>query len=212
MKILQSKFNKCYLRPLRLFFMAIALFFAGLLSGWYLCHHSETLFWRYIVTAPEPMECMVCNNPQGPAFHAPCLLEVHSGRLTELEIYEPCRRYSGELSPTQDLDYNVMTFGSNGLPLFIGRTKEVQRCVAYLQEPESSTLEPAYYCHECRAKLANYADAGYVLLDLYDLEEFEIYPITEGAEYNMRIYTVSITRDTENNHFVITNMGHLFES
>ena len=71
--------------------------------------------------APEPEECVVCDNLQGPRFHAPCLLELSTGELTELEIYEPCHRYSGELAPDQDMDYNVMTFGGSGLPLFIDR-------------------------------------------------------------------------------------------
>ena len=146
----------------------VFLFLAGIGLGWIRCRQTETAFWKYILFAPEPEECVVCDNLQGPRFHAPCLLDLSTGELTELEIYEPCHRYSGELAPDQDMDYNVMTFGESGLPLFIDRTEEIQRCVAYLPEKAGGEIEPSYYCRDCRAKLTKVATQGYVLLDLYD--------------------------------------------
>ena len=165
-----------------------------------------------ILIAPEPEECVVCDNLQGPRFHAPCLLELSTGELTELEIYEPCHRYSGELAPDQDMDYNVMTFGGSGLPLFIDRMEEIQRCVAYLPEKAGGEIEPSYYCRDCRAKLTKVATQGYVLLDLYDLDAIQAYPVEDGAEYPIRIYTVTMAHDEDQGHLVVTNIGHLFES
>ncbi len=135
----------------------VFLFLAGIGLGWIRCRQTETAFWENILIAPEPEECVVCDNLQGPRFHAPCLLELSTGELTELEIYEPCHRYSGELAPDQDMDYNVMTFGGSGLPLFIDRMEEIQRCVAYLPEKAGGEIGPSYYCRDCRAKLTKVA-------------------------------------------------------
>lgn len=73
-------------------------------------------------------------------------------------------------------------------------------------------MNPVHYCRNYRTILARAATTGYVLLDLYHLDEIEAYPIEEGAEYNIRIYSVSVTRDLENNHLIVTNIGHLFTS
>ena len=203
--------NKC-LQKVLLCIEGVLLFLTGIGLGWIRYRQTEAAFWEQILIAPEPEECMVCDNLQGPRFHAPCLLELSTGKLTELEIYEPCYRYSGELAPTQDMDYNVMTFGGSGLPLFIDRTEEIQRCVAYLPEKAGGEIESSYYCRDCRAKLIKVATQGYVLLNLYDLDAIQAYPVEDGAEYSIRIYTVAMARDEEQSHLVVTNIGHLFES
>ena len=53
---------------------------------------------------------------------------------------------------------------------------------------------------------------SYVLLDLYDLEAIQVYPVEDGAEYPIRIYTVTMAHDEDQGHLVVTNIGHLFES
>ncbi len=53
---------------------------------------------------------------------------------------------------------------------------------------------------------------SYVLLDLYDLEAIQVYPVEDGAEYPIRIYTVAMADDEEQGNLVVTNIGHLFES
>ena len=48
---------------------------------------------------------------------------------------------------------------------------------------------------------------GYELLNL---NEIQIYSVEEGNEYNIHIYTVSITFDQENEDLTITSIGILF--
>ena len=38
------------------------------------------------------------------------------------------------------------------------------------------------------------------------------YPVEDGAEYPIRIYTVTMAHDEAQGHLVVTNIGHLFES
>lgn len=62
------------------------------------------------------------------------------------------------------------------------------------------------------SELSDHITQGYVLLDLYDLEAIQVYPVEDGAEYPIRIYTVAMADDEEQGNLVVTNIGHLFES
>ena len=53
-------------------------------------------------------------------------------------------------------------------------------------------------CHDCRALLADTATEGYVLLDMYDLENIQAFVVANGAEHTIRDYSVSIYKDKEN--------------
>lgn len=192
--------------------VGLLLFCSGLHIGNEMCYETDVAFWRGMVIVQEPESCAICSNSRGPTFHAPCLLDLSTGNLAELTIYEPSCLYSGELSENQSLDHSVITFTANGDPLFIDRLKDIQRCVTYLPGEEGEPMNPVHYCRNYRTILARAATTGYVLLDLYHLDEIEAYPIEEGAEYNIRIYSVSVTRDLENNHLIVTNIGHLFTS
>lgn len=199
-------------RVIILYAGGLFLFCIGLHIGNEMCYETEVSFWKGMVTAQEPESCAICSNLSGPTFHAPCLLELSTGQLTELMIYEPSCRYSGELSENQSFDYSVMMIKGGSLPLFIDRLKDTQQCVAYLPVEEEEPMDPAHYCQDCRAVLARASTTGYVLLDLYHLDEIAAYPIEAGVEYNMRIYSVSVTYDPENDHLIVTNVGHLLET
>lgn len=67
-------------------------------------------------------------------------------------------------------------------------------CTATLPE-KAEQIEEAYFCRDCRAKLAEITTEGYVLADLYDTENFALYPITAGAEYVIREYTVTVLQE-----------------
>ena len=63
------------------------------------------------------------------------------------------------------------------------------------------TLEPetCSFCHDCRALLAETVSEGYVLLELYNLEDIRAFAIENGAEYTICDYTVSIYKGKCNN-------------
>ena len=72
------------------------LFCAGLHIGNEMCYKTEVEFWKGMVTIQEPESCAICSNSRGPTFHAPCLLDLSTGNLVELAIYEPSCRYPGQ--------------------------------------------------------------------------------------------------------------------
>ena len=75
---------------------------------------------------------------------------------------------------------------------------------------EIGKIAPALFCHDCRALLADTATEGYVLLDMYDLENIQAFVIANGAEHTIRDYTVSIYKDKENGGLEVGVTGQSF--
>ena len=75
---------------------------------------------------------------------------------------------------------------------------------------EAVYISPNLFCHDCRAKIADVIAApdlfteGYVLTDLHDLKNIRIYPITDGAEYDIQGDTVEITQNKRSEGLTIT--------
>ena len=81
--------------------------------------------------------------------------------------------------------------------------------IAHIGE-EVGKIAPALFCHDCRALLADTATEGYVLLDMYDLENIQAFAVEAGAGYTIRDYTVSIYKDKETRSLKVEVTGHLF--
>ena len=179
----------------------------GINLGYAICQDMEVSIWRSVVTSPVPEQCTLCS---GMTYHAPCLLDLSTGRLVELEIYERDPVRGGEIANTQSLDHCVMRLGGAGLALFITRNAEVQECAAWLSV-KNDEIDPAYFCRDCRALLTEVSIQGSVLLDLYSRDAIHAYTVEDGANYTIRDYTVSIVKN-EKDHLTITATGHAFDS
>ena len=92
---------------------------------------------------------------------------------------------------------------------------EPEKTVSFIKRQigdDLGKLDPALFCHDCRALMAETASEGYVLLDMYDLENIQAFVIEDGAEHSIRDYTVSIYKDKENGGLSVEVAGHLFEA
>lgn len=156
-------------------------------------------------TAPE--DCILCSEKYGTRHHAPCLLELSSGQITELEIYRSNMGRPWEIAEQQDMNRCVMTWSASRLPLFITCTPERQECFTYLEMGEEK-LSASYFCQECIYRLSEAASSGTVLLDLYDLGDIRVDRIEPGISYTVRDYSVVVTE--EEGRLQITATGHLF--
>lgn len=154
------------------------------------------VFWP----APEPEQCALCG---GLKTHAPCIVNLATGEVGELEIFQPHRRLVGEIA--EDQPGGIFAFlpcaGLRAVQDTNARTCEVEI-------PESRKgLNSKYFCRDCRKLLSGMK--GYALTDRYHLEEIQVYPIRDGAVYDIRNYTVSIQWDPEHNVFNVVNFGNL---
>ena len=170
---------------------------------------SDAAFWKVIATTPEPECCAVCEERNGNRYHAPVLVNLSTGTMRKLEIYDSDPRRLWEVTEEQRWDDWVFTFIDGNAVM--SWSSEDQTNIAYIGE-KVGKFAPAPFCHDCRALLADTATEGYALLDVYDLENIQAYAVENGAEYTIRDYTVSIYKDKENGGLKVEVTGHLFGS
>ena len=171
---------------------------------------SDAAFWKVIATTPEPECCAVCEERNGNRYHAPVLVNLSTGTMRKLEIYDSDPRRLGEVAEEQRWDDWVFTFIDGNATM--SWSSEDQTNIAYIGE-KVGKFAPALFCHDCRALLADTATEGYALLDVYDLENIQAYAVENGAEYTIRDYTVSIYKDKENGgltafSLIMDEIGH----
>lgn len=169
----------------------------------------DTAYWKIVATTPEPECCAVCEEGNGNRYHAPVLVNLSTGTMRELEIYDRDPRRPWEVAEEQRWDDWVFTFIDGNATM--SWSSEDHKNIADIGE-NIGKIAPALFCHDCRALLADTATEGYALLDLYDLEDIHAYAVEAGAEYTIRDYTVSIYKDKENGGLKVEVTGHLFDA
>lgn len=141
----------------------------------------------------EPETCALCG---GLKCHAPCIVDLATGEVGELEIYAPHPTLVGELAEEQPR--GIFAF----LPC-VGLTaiqdQDAGTCTILLPDVQQK-MNPRHFCKACRVHLAGMK--GYALIDLYDLKDIHAYPIEDGATYSIRGYTVSVKWDSGSFHVV----------
>jgi hypothetical protein len=160
--------------------------------------------WKAIATTPEPELCTICDNH---AYHAPCIIKLSTGQLGEMQIYDNDPGYPGKLAEEQTLDEGVFYPIANGAT--ISRAAELRQSVAHV-EKNYEQIDPGYFCFDCRVRLASKAVEGFILIDMLKPDDFVAYEIKDGAEYDVRDYTVTITDSDQFDGYEIVANGHLW--
>lgn len=167
----------------------------------------DAAFWKVVATTPEPELCAICEDGNGVRYHAPALINLNTGIVRELEIYDNDPTMPWEVAANQRWDDWVFTFIDGNATM--SWSSEDHTNIAHIGD-DLERFAPEHFCHDCRALLAETASEGYALLDLYDLEDIRAFVIEAGAEYTIRDYTVSIYKDKENGGLSVETTGHLF--
>lgn len=185
--------------------LGAALGLVAAVGLWQYSH--QVTFADSLVATPEPEVCALCGEGGDSMwYHAPCVLDLSTGLVTELTVYDPHRSLVGEIAEEQQT-------GTLGLLQHGGLTvmqDTYSRTSSVTLPREQVQMAPSFFCRNCRGLLSEAAREGYVLLDLHDLQHITAYPIAVGAEYEIRDYTVSIWRAEGRHGFDITVQGHLF--
>ena len=150
----------------------------------------------------EPKRCAL--DGYGMKYHAPVILDLATGELAEMEVYDPHPYLVGENAEEQTTDHmglsmtaGIMMYSSAGV-----------NCRAILPE-KRGRMKKSLYCRECRKLLSDVTTKGYVLLDMYDPDNIKAYKIAEGAEYANRDYSVAVYTDENTGHLNILTTGML---
>ena len=131
--------------------------------------------------------CRIC---EGLPFHAPCLIDLSTGAILELSVYDNNPVWQGKLSDTQSTGHFSLTM-SGGMVAAKDAGVSCQTSISL----ESRLMNTALFCEACQDALNNIPNIGIVLADLYDLENIRYYVIKGGAEYSIRDYTVNINQE-----------------
>lgn len=150
---------------------------------------------------PDPAECVLCD-----AFprHAPCLVDLNTGELRELEIYQPHHTKVAELSDEQYGGYlSLVSFGDISGILFGADRVE-------LDAPAKMTgMLDGIFCNECRKLLRDNKCQGYILADLRTPETPAVWKIEDGTSFSVRCYDLEISKSDESDKLKIVMTGTL---
>ena len=135
---------------------------------------------------PEPAECVLCD-----AFprHAPCLVDLNTGELRELAIYQPHHTKVAELSNEQYGGYmSLVQFGEiSGILLGADR-------VELKASAKANGVLDSLFCKTCRKLLKDNKCQGYILADLQNPDAPSVWRIEDGTSFSVRCYNVQITK------------------
>ncbi len=150
---------------------------------------------------PEPAECVLCD-----AFprHAPCLVDLNSGKTRELEIYQPHHTKVAELSDEQNGGYmSLVQFGDiSGILPGADRVE--------LEAPIKSTgMQDSLFCNDCRNLLKDNKCQGYILADLRNPATPSVWQIKDGISFSVRCYEIDITVSDDTEKLIIVMKGTL---
>lgn len=138
------------------------------------------------ISAPEPDHCSICDFIPS---HAPCLVNLNTGEVGEIALYEPHRTLVGEIAEEQRGGY--FSFIS-----VAGLQGYLDACVPEAHVTVADGIEKyeeKYFCSSCRELLKAYSHCGFVLADLRDPETPTVYQVEVGMEFEVRCYSVVIT-------------------
>ena len=159
------------------------------------------LFTGCSADVPASKECVLCN-----AFprHAPCLVDLNSGKICELEIYQPHHTKVAELSDEQYGGYmSLVQFGDiNGILLGADRVE--------LEAPIKSTgIQDSLFCKDCRKLLKDSNCQGYILADLRTPATPSVWTIKDGISFSVRCYEIAITAADDSETLIVVMRGTL---
>lgn len=178
--------------------------------GYFLCLlqiRDDVLYYENMIIAPEPRVCALCRNQIGTKIHAPCIVNLATGEVFELSVYDSHPTEKGEVSAAAKKGYTSFFTGAGAM---IQQNPDLEYCEATLPS-EEDLIDPVHFCYECRRILAEQNKSGYIIADMYDPKAVEIYTVWDGAKYEIRDYLVSVNQ-TENGGLEIEVHGLMDEN
>lgn len=148
----------------------------------------------------EQKSCCLCNSFR---YHAPCLVDLQTGDLIELDLYFPHPTKVAELADPQP---RMGTFSFVNLGCVTG-TKLTDSKTIELDIPISEKTANPALCKSCRKQLNGLLLGRYVLADLYDSEDKKLIPIQDHLSAVIRCYRIDT--QTEDDILKVTIQGIL---
>ena len=133
--------------------------------------------------------CCLCD---GFRYHSPCLVDLETSQVVELDLYFPHPSKVAELAEQQpeQSTFSLVRLGEASGYKDTG-SKRVE-----VDIPSSSQVAKVSLCRKCKSQLDGlFLYDRYVLADLYDADNKIIIPITDGLDTEIRCYEISVTKE-----------------
>ena len=151
----------------------------------------------------EQKDCCLCDSFR---YHAPCLIDLETGDLIELDLYFPHETKVGELAEVQE-DMSS-TFSFVHLGNITGTKLTGSKVIEFGVPIADKTYNPAL-CKDCRELLQAGYKGRYVLADLYDKDAKTLIPIKADTELTIRCYEISMQHNEDKDGIAVRIQGLL---
>ena len=149
----------------------------------------------------EEKECCLCNSFR---YHAPCLIDLETGEMIELDLYFPHETLVAELADPQP-EMGTFSFVKLGN---VSGTKLTDSKTIEIHIPNDKTYNPAL-CSDCRKQLPFGHTSRYIFADLYSKEEKILMPIKADTTVSLRCYDITTENNTEKGGISVVIQGTL---
>lgn len=155
---------------------------------------------RAILPAPEPERCAICDSIP---MHAPALVNLETGEVGELAVYDPHPFKVAELNEYQQggTFSFIYAAGLNGY----GDTANWETHITI--PTVENEYEEKFFCNSCRILISGHTGKGFLLLDLREPEKFSIISLGSDEIQRLRCYEIQTTQ--QSNEVEITIHGTL---
>lgn len=160
---------------------------------------ADVILSAIFIMGQETKTCCLCNSFR---YHAPCLIDLETGKLMELDLYFPHETKVAELADPQPEmgTFSLIHFGG------VTGTKQTGCKQVELTVPCTGKTKNPALCKNCRQKTGGFS-GRYVLADLYT-DDKKIIPIHADLSMNLRCYAIT-AHTTENGTFRVVIQGTL---
>ena len=149
-----------------------------------------------ILPAPNPKRCAICDSIP---YHAPALVNLATGEVGELAVYDPHPFKVAELNPYQQggTFSFIYVAGINGY-------SDTANWETHITIPANENeYEEKFFCNACRERIAAHTDKGFLLLDLRTPESFAILSLDSDKIQIVRCYEVQIKQGADEIEIIV---------
>ena len=136
-----------------------------------------------ILPAPNSKRCAICDSIP---YHAPALVNLATGEVGALTVYEPHPFKVAELNPYQQggTFSFIYAAGVNGY-------SDTANWETHITIPTNENeYEEKHFCKACRERISGHTEKGFLLLDLRTPESFSILSLESDVIQTVRCYEV----------------------
>lgn len=160
----------------------------------------------YYITGAERRTCALCGFGDGIAYHAPCLLNLATGEMGEMKVFDYRPESSLELSERQQTGTFSFLYVDGKVSAYRDTCDHSSHATLPVELP---AMKKRFFCRECQQLLSKASSTGYILADLFDLDAIQVFPVSVGAKYEIRNYSVSVIIHNESGRLSVDIMGHI---